>query len=248
MLILTATLFNLLIEYAGRGVHNLVEMPWLLPILFILYFSLFTMLGDLIVRFRLRDYHIPVVAFFYGTIYEFFISGAALYDPGFLGVNWGTLVLTNLIFWASLQGILTFYFATRLFPRGPHVSFLNERGWTLALVLNIIALVLIHVTENLPSLKIVQVLVLLGILVITTFIFNGQIKKMSWRSAYVPFRKSTILDLVCLVTVIIFIGIAFDPYLAAYTMMAWNISGIWASAVAVILLVYRLITREPVPI
>ena len=83
-LILAATGFNLLFEYSWRGVNNIIQVPLLFVALFILYMTLFTILDDLIVEFRLRDYHLVIAAFFYGTIYEFLASGALYYQQGFL--------------------------------------------------------------------------------------------------------------------------------------------------------------------
>jgi hypothetical protein len=255
LLILTATLFSLLIEYSWRGLDNLVSAPLIFPALFLLYFSLFTMLEDLIVRFRLRDYHFLIMAFFYGTIYEFFLNGAAFYRPGFLDIDWIALIFMNLVIWASLHGILTFYLATRLFPRGPHAPLLSEGGWATVLVVNFIALVMIHIGENLLSPELVQLFVLFVILIVAALIFRVQAKKMEWRSSYVPFRKSTILDLVCLITVVIFLFNALmftrDPvnlYTTIYSAAAWRTDFVWSTAVAVILLVYRVLKGESIPV
>jgi hypothetical protein len=253
LLVLAATLFNILFEYSARGASNIFTAPLLFPLLFILYFSLFTLLEDLIVRFRLRDYHFLILVFFYGTVYEFFASGAALHNPEFLGINWVTLVFINVAMWASVQGILTFYLATRAFPRGPHPSLLGERGWTIALAVNLISLALIHIGGNIPAPKLVPLLVLFVILIVATIVFNGQVKKMEWRSKYVPFRKSTVLDLTCLFTIAIFLFNAFviihdQVKFSVYNATALRIDLVWVCAVALILLIYRVIKGEPIPV
>lgn len=89
--VLAATAFNLLFEYSMRGVNNLLTQPILPFILFTVHFSLYTMLGDLILRFRLRDYNLMVVVFFFSTAYQFLVSGSALLQPWVLGVNWANL-------------------------------------------------------------------------------------------------------------------------------------------------------------
>ncbi|HVP95475.1 MAG TPA: hypothetical protein VMS89_09950 [Methanoregulaceae archaeon] len=255
LLILVATLFNLLFEYSCRGSDTLSTNPLLFPTLFALYFSLFTLVEDLIVRFRLRDYHFLIMAFFYGTIYEFFARGSALSGTGFLGIDWVTLVFANIVMWASVQGILTFYLATRVFPRGPHTPLLGERGWIIALIVNFSALALLHAGNHIPPPGITPMLVLVAILIVTGIIFRSQANKTKWRSAYVPFRKSTILDLLCLFTIVIFLfsiwipvhGPA-NPYSALNNVTAWRISMVWACVVAVVLFIYRVLKGEPIPV
>ena len=255
LLILAATLFNLLFEYSLRGINALFSDPLQLLTLFVLYFSLFTLVEDLIVRFRLRDYHFPVMAFFYGTLYQFFASGSAFFRPGFLGVDWVTLVLVNIVMWASVQGVLTFYLATRVFPRGPHTPLLSERGWALALIVNLLALALIHTGSHIPAPGMIPSVVLMVILIVTAVLFRWQVKKTEWRSAYVPFRKSTILDLLCLFTIVIFFFSALvlvhdpvKPYTALYNATAWIVGMVWAFVVAVILLIYRVMKGDPIPV
>jgi len=253
--ILSATLFNLLFEYSGRGINNLFQMPFLLPVLFCLYFSLFTMIDDVIVRFRLRDYHFLILAFFYGTIYQFFASGSVFFRPGVLGIDWVALIFINLVMWASLQGVLTFYFATRLFPRGPHTPLLGEQDWIIALVVNFIALVLIHIGGNIPAPKFVPLCTGTVIIIIAALAFRRQVKKVTWRSAFLPFRKSNVLDLVCLFSIALFLvnGLVLvhdpvQPYTTIYNATAWRIDLVWAVSVALILLIYRLIKGEPIPV
>ncbi len=255
-LILAATGFNLLFEYSWRGVNNIIEAPLLFVALFILYVTLFTILEDLIVELRLRDYHLVIAAFFYGTIYEFFANGALFYKPGFLDINWMTLFFINLVMWSSIQGVFTFYLANRVAHRVPRSRLLSNRGWSLVLFLNFIALWDIHIGESLPAPNTTQWIALLVILGISAFILNRSIQKEEWRATYIPFRKSMILDLVGIITVAIFVISALfltntqviPPYMAIYDTTAWRIDLVWASTVAVILLVYRLLKGGPIPV
>jgi hypothetical protein len=255
LLILVATSFNLVFEYSGRGIGTLFSDPLLLPALFALYFSLFTMVEDLIVRYRLRDYHFLVIVFFYGTVYEFFASGSPFFRQGFLGTDWVTLIFVNIVVWASVRGVLTFYLATRAYPRGPHTPLLGERGWILALIVNVIALALIHESGHVPAPGLVPLFVLAGILIISAVVFQSQARKTEWRSAYVPFRKSTILDLFCLITIVIFLSGALMPvhspvvpYAVPDNGGALGISMVWACVTAVVLFMYRILKGEPVPV
>jgi hypothetical protein len=254
-LILAATGFNLLFEYSWRGADSILQEPLLLLALFILYATLFTILEDLVVEFRLRDYHIVIAAFFYGTIYEFFGSGALFYQPGFLDINWMTLFFANLVLWGSLQGVFTFYLANRVAPRAPRSRLIAGREWSLLIFLNFVALWGVRSGGNLPAPDTYQWIALLAILVISAFILYRTIRKKEWRAAYIPFRKSMILDLVGIITVIIFVISAlfltnsqFLPYTAIYDITAWRIDFVWVLTVAVILLVYRVLKGESIPV
>ena len=254
-LILAATGFNLLFEYSWRGADSIMQEPLLLLALFILYATLFTILEDLVVEFRLRDYHIVIAAFFYGTIYEFFGSGALFYQPGFLDINWMTLFFANLVLWGSLQGVFTFYLANRVAPRAPRSRLIAGREWSLLIFLNFVALWGVRSGGNLPAPDTYQWIALLAILVISAFILYRTIRKKEWRAAYIPFRKSMILDLVGIITVIIFVISAlfltnsqFTLYTAIYDITAWRIDFVWVLTVAIILLVYRVLKGESIPV
>lgn len=254
-LILTATGFNLLFEYSWRGVDSIMQEPLLLAALFILYASLFTILEDLVVEFRLRDYHLVVAAFFYGTIYEFLGSGALFYQPGFLDINWMTLIFANLVLWGSLQGVFTFYLANRVAPRSPRPRVISRREWLLLLFLNFIALWGIRIQAGLTAPNLTQWIAFIVILVISAVIFNRFLQTKKWRDAYMPIRKSTVLDLVGIITVVIFvISVIFLttdqalPSMVLYDISAWRIDIVWVSAVAIILLVYRLLKGDPIPV
>jgi hypothetical protein len=254
-LILAATGFNLLFEYSWRGANNIIQAPLVFVALFILYFTLFTILEDLIVEYRFRDYHLIIAAFFYGTIYEFFGSGALFYQPGFMGINWMTLFFANLVLWGSLQGVFTFYLANRVAPREPRPRLISGREWSLLLFLNIIALWGIRAGDGLPSPDITQWIALLAVLVISAFILTRAVLKKEWRAAYNPVRKSLILDLVGIITVVIFMisalfltGTEGLPITAIYDITAWRIDLVWVLAVAVVLLVYRILKGESIPV
>ena len=254
-LILAATGFNLLFEYSWRGANTILQEPQLLVALFILYATLFTILEDLIVEFRFRDYHLIIAAFFYGTIYEFFGSGALFYQPGFMEINWMTLFFANLVLWGSLQGVFTFYLANRVAPRAPRPRLVSGREWALLLFLNIIALLWIRTSAALPSPSSTQWIALLLVLLVSAFILIRAIRKKEWRAAYIPSRRSMILDLVGIITVVIFIISALFlsntqllPSMAVYNISAWNIDLVWVITVAVILLVYRVLRGESIPV
>lgn len=166
-----------------------------------------------------------------------------------------TLFFANLVLWGSLQGVFTFYLANRVSTRTPRSRLISGREWALLLFLNIIALWGIRTGEALPSIGSNQWIALLIVLVISAFILTRAIRKKEWRAAYFPFRKSTILDLAGVLTIVIFGTCAlflsdtqFLSHAAIYDTTAWRVDLVWVIAVAVILLVYRLLKGESVPV
>ena len=121
--------------------------------------------------------------------------------------------------------------------------------------LNFIALWWIHTIEKLPAPDLNQWIALLAILVVSAFILNRSIQKEEWRSAFIPFRKSMILDLVGIITVAIFAISALFltkdmvlPYVALNNAAAVRIDLVWVATVAIILLIYRFLKGEAIPI
>lgn len=86
--ILLSALFNLSFEYSMRGLGGLFKPVVFLPLfLFGFYFTLYAMLEDLIVRFRLHNYQLVLAAFLYGIFPMAFGTGALFANPQFYGIN-----------------------------------------------------------------------------------------------------------------------------------------------------------------
>lgn len=253
--VLIATGFNLLFEYSMRGVNNLSVQRALPLILFTAYFTLYTMLEDLIVRFRLKDYHLMVAAFFFGTAYQFLISGAAILPPTRLGVNWTSLLFVVIVWWGVLQSIITFYVANRLAPRDWNHRKLSKIGWATALVLNGLVILLFQLSGAIPKATASQLVVMVIIMCISVLIFRRIIPGENERPSLTHFNRSILLDFLSALTVAIFficaVFLTFDPVKvntsnvnATATMIVVR----WTISLAVILLVYRLYSKRPIPV
>lgn len=147
-----ATGVNLLFEYSMRGVNDLSVRPVLPLFLFLWYFPYFTLLNDLILRYRLRDYHLVVAAFFFGSAFALLAPFEASDPAGFLGVNWTSFLFVNLAWWGAVQGVMTLYIADRLAPRDWQRSPL-PRGARAGFVLWLLLVILLfrQFTPGLPS-------------------------------------------------------------------------------------------------
>ena len=137
--ILFCTLFNLFFEYSLRGLNELLTKPLLFCILTIIYLTLFTMLEDLITRYRFEDKHVFLFACSYGTLYFIISSTIYLINPWFFGVNIGILLFVNIVWWAFYQTLFPLYLSQRIFSRDWNHKCQTKINWTIILGLHIFA-------------------------------------------------------------------------------------------------------------
>ena len=129
-IVLVATVFNLLFEYSMRGT-GLFQRGFFL--LFFLYFSYYSLVEDLIVKYRITNRQLIILAFCFGVIPEAFLTGVLFLPPLIVGVNMLYFLFINVVWWGCLQGLLTFYFATRLVRRDWNHRRLSWFGWGIRL-------------------------------------------------------------------------------------------------------------------
>jgi len=252
--VLVATGFNLLFEYSMRGVNNLQIQPILPLILFMTYFTLFTMLDDLISRYSLRDFHLIVVAFSYGMIYQCLVSGAAFLPPLFLGMNWRSIFFVILVWWGALQNIMTFYLANRVSPRTHNGSKLSRRGWIIALSLNTAMIWMFQGSGQIPRGTMLGYSIMSLVATLSVLLSVGILKGYE-RSSHPQFTKSRFMDLLSLSTIIIFFSCAsfltFDSGRYGASNINWAATRVivpWTTFVAVVMLAYRLFSKKPIPV
>lgn len=131
-IIFLATVFNLSFEYSMRGIQGILDRG-LIFFLFLLYFAYYAIVEDLILRYRITNKQMVIVGFTFGLIPQTFITGVIFGGPLLLGVNVGRVLFIGIVWWGILQGLLTFYFATRLVPRNWERPPMGKLGWTLSI-------------------------------------------------------------------------------------------------------------------
>lgn len=253
--ILIATWFNLLFEYSMRGINNLLVQPLLPIVLVTVYFTLFTMLEDLIVRFRLRDYHLMVAALFFGTAYQFLVSGTAILPPMMLGVNWGHLLFVVVIWWGILQSIMTFYIANRLAPRDWNHRKLSKVGWATALFFNGLMVLLFQLSRAIPRATISQIIIMGIIMTSSALVFRRTLPSENEHASPISFNQSVLLDILSALTMVIFficaVFLTFDPIKAYTSNVNATSTAIvvrWTTILALIVLVYRFYSKRPISV
>ncbi len=128
-MVFLAASFNVLFEYSLRGYAVFFEHPFLPIFLFTQYFVIYTMLEDLIVRFKLSNSELLVVMWPLGLVPMALGTGIIFYRSYFLGINWITLFFVELCWWWALKGIITFYFANRIINRNWSHATMGWSGW-----------------------------------------------------------------------------------------------------------------------
>lgn len=204
-IVLLATIFNLSFEYSLRGPKEFLSRPLQTIFLFGAYFTLYTMLEDLIVRFKLKDYQLALGAMSWGIAFPMTLAlGNVFLNPQFLGINWLTLLFVGVLWWGILQAIFTFYFANRLIKRDWDHPRLGKIGWIFCLAYNIVGFGLIRIKLGSSSPVDLGAYLLIYLIVAGLLLFLWQDLKRNRLEKIKPFEKSKVMDFLVFGSLILF--------------------------------------------
>lgn len=253
-IVFAATGFNLLFEYSMRGVNNLLVKPILIIFLMGIYFSYFMLVDDLIRRYRLRDYHLVVIGFIFGCLSSLILPGSVTAPPTYLGINWINLVYVNIGWWGIIQGIVTFYIATRITPRKWDVTPLSRIWWLIfSIVILGVYLVFRMYAKNIQAIEPVGIRLLIifsiiGILVLRKLVTDRELET----PVYSP---SIFMDIVSISTIAVFIlSSIFLTYGSTWVSIhyvnlpALRLITLWTLIVSAAVVMYRVISRREIPV
>ncbi len=260
-IVLYSTLFNFLFEYAVRGFDNTLEIPILLFGIIGIYFTYFILLEDLIVRFRLKDYELFLIAFFYCLIGMVLNSGYIFWEPGpfqpnylIFGVNYLVIIFVCIFWWSEFQTVLTFYFANRISPRDWDQPFLGRKGWILTLFLNALFLSLFFLSGKIVYGRIEGYISMFIMWVVFGIICYIMLKKKD-RNEPLKFESSKILDIIMISTIILSIFNAIflikDPVIIGAShvnSLALRITILWSLLLGIFVIFYRILSKKPISV
>jgi hypothetical protein len=168
--ILICVIYNLILEF---WVHSIIGFlnPVLTISLLLLYLSYFSMLEDLVVRYKLRDHHVLLIGFIFGLFHEIFTTGSVFNEPNFLGINIIILFLANVFWWGILQSIFGLYFANTLVERSEVDRKMGPIGWILALTFNLLLFLGRILEGTLPTGSVIGYAISLIIMGVAAFLF-----------------------------------------------------------------------------
>jgi hypothetical protein len=248
-IVLCATIFNLSFEYSLRGFFGFFRPIFLPLLLFGLYFSLFSMLEDLIVRFRLRTYQLALASFLYGTFAMAFATGALFDRPQFLGIAWGSLFFVGVLWWGILQAVITFYFANRIVQRDWGHRRMGRFAWAAALAYSAAALATLKIANpNLAPVRPVAYLIFMLLAGSTALFLQRDLQRNQGRKPW-RFEPSLTMDFLSFGTFILFVclgsvfsgGQVLDPASASrINPSALAIVKIWTFGYSGIFILHRL--------
>ncbi|MFX1451534.1 MAG: hypothetical protein ACFFCM_11865 [Promethearchaeota archaeon] len=200
---LLCAFFNVLcVEFWVRGIYFFTKSQFFFPFdsiigLFANYFIYFLFVDYLIIKFRLKDYHILLVGIIYGFVMEIYFTQAQNYYADILSFLFYTITI-NLVWWGLIQTDLACYFANRLVKREIKDLKPNNFSWIIFISFNAISILFsrIFITPiiiNSLFLFIISNLVLILLIVLLFF----SIKK--FKPSVSDFKKVTLFDIILII-------------------------------------------------
>lgn len=251
-IVLIATGFNLFFEYSMRGSGGLFQKGFFL--LFFFYMSYYSLCEDLIVKYRITNKQLIVIAFCFGVVPEAFLTGALFAPPLLFGVNVVRFLFINMVRWSCLQGLVTFYFATRIVQRDWNHKRLSHLGWGIRLAyIGGVSLLMFVSSPVLPKGSATGYFVVFATIIGGAAYVKNQLKKP--QQPVYTFQKSVILDFVSFGSVLVFfiLGtfVATTQTLVEGSLLnplAASVSTAWTVVVFIGVIIYYIVHRKQVTI
>jgi len=257
-IVLYCALFNMLFEYSGRGLNELTQNPTFFVFIFGIYLTFFAMLEDMMVRHKLTNFQVFLVAASWGTLVEAFVTGN-LYNPNNIfgitqaGINVGNLIIISGMAWGIVQSNITLYLANRLQPRDWDHPKMGALGWIVCILYQIAIVVVAWQNPVTPRAQPVGYLSLLIIEAVLLTILVYSMKKPRYE---IPmFSPVPLLDFLAFGSVVIFLilGTFFVGGETIVTSRPLNrtavvLEVIWTIIVGVTFIVYRMVRGKEIAV
>ena len=219
--------------------------------LFLLYLTYFSMLEDLIIRYRLRDYQVLNVGFIFGLLHETLNTGSVFGNQAFFGLDLTLLLLINIGWWGFLQSVLAMYFANRLSARDWTHSKMRKLGWILSITFNVFVLVAASLDPNHPKGGFSGYVTALTV----DFLAVLLLWKTLRHKDIMPFNRSKLVDIVVVAQVILCVIIGTFRGFGNYAIAGFPNHGfvvilliLWTLSSGLVLLIFRVFTRESISV
>ncbi|MBN2016063.1 hypothetical protein JW766_04490 [Candidatus Dojkabacteria bacterium] len=252
---ITATLFNILAEYAIRGIQNLFDMPLLPFMLFLNYFPYFLLLEHLIVRYKLNDLELALIANLFGMLWMLVGPSVIWFPPTVLGINWPRLLFVNLFWWVTIQTIIGFHIANRLVKRNWEITPLSKKSSLFAFFWFVAVSFSFRFFAQAPM-NILGFFILLQLIIINLFIMKFFLDKTKETTKRIPkFKKNLLVDLLCafLILYLFFAALCIKDnstltYVTYINQTAMHTTIRVSFLFVCTLFIYRILSKKPIPI
>ena len=177
-------------------------------------------------------------------------------SPQILGINWTALIFVNIVWWDTLQGIMTFYIANRLTPRDWRYPLLSQRGRKISMFIMIFSLILLRIfSKNKPSLSLIGIFTILGLILFSGVLFMSVLRKRKKYFNQPVFRRDKLMDILSIFTITLFLFsfmfITSDHGMLSIhpvNLAAVKVIIVWTTLLAVIIWTYRLFSKRELSI
>jgi len=257
-LVLCCALFNLLFEYSARGIREFTTRPLFVLALFGIYLTYFAMLEDLIVRRRLTNYQVFLIAFMYGLLPTAFLTGnlfnRSIYG-GFMvaGLNLGTVVIIGILAWGVVQGMVTLYLANRLWPRDWNHPRMGKAGWAASVVYQVVIMVIARSNPRTPRGSPLGYLAAAALVTVAGILLYLSLRTL--RPSPQAFQRSKVMDFLAFGSVIVFLVLgtlfSFGPTITTsqpLNLLAVTLENLWVFFCGITFFAYRLWRRSDVTV
>ena len=250
-IVLGCTVFNLLLEYWAHGIEYFLETWHATLMLFLLYLTYFSMLEDLVIRHRLRDYQVLNVGFIFGLLHETLNTGSVFGNQAFFGLDLTLLLLVNIGWWGFLQSVLAMYFANRFSARDWTHSKMGKVGWVLSIGFNGFVLVAASLDPNHPKGGFSGYVTALTVIGLAALLFWKTLRPRN----IMPFNKSRLVDIIVVAQMVscVIIGTflgsgeyAIGGFVRHEFVVILLI--LWTLSSGLVLLVFRTLRRKSIPV
>jgi hypothetical protein len=239
--------FNIRFEYSARGITEFSHRPLFFLALFGIYLTFFAMVEDLIVRYRLKNYQIMMVAFLYGFVPEMFLTGnlfneATSYGFFFLGISVKTIVIVNFFAWGIMQSLVTLYFANRIQVRDWEHPRMGKVGWGLCIFYQVLVIVIARSNPYRPRGTPIAYVIAVSLMIVVAILI---IRSLSEKGETWQFQPSFVMDVCAFGSVVLFIILGTfvqGPQVITSQPLhrtAVVIEVVWTVAVGIVFLVYQ---------
>lgn len=258
---LLCAFFNVFcVEFWVRGIYFFTKNQFFFPFdsiigLFANYFIYFLFVDYLIIKYRLKDYHILLIGIIYGFIMEIYFTQAQNYYADIPSFLFYTITI-NLVWWGLIQTDLACYFANRLVEREISDLRPNHFSWIIFLSFNAISILFsrIYITPiiiNSIILFIISNVALILLIILLLF----SIKK--FKPKIYEFKNVLLFDIILIIFFCfpIFITLAFpntEGFVSVINTVLHPIgmeTALWAFwIVFFILVIWRIYKKQEIPI
>ncbi|MBC8336798.1 MAG: hypothetical protein H8E29_16165 [Anaerolineales bacterium] len=248
----------MLFEYSGRGINGLTQQPIFFMFIFGIYFSFFAMLEDLMVRHKLTNFQVFLIAVSWGTLVEAFVTGN-LYDPDasfgitLVGVNIVNFIIISVFAWGIVQSNITLYLANRLQPRDWDHPKMGTLGWIVCILYQIGIVLVAMQSPVTPKSQLAGYIALLIFEAAMLTILVYSLKNP--REDKPKFSPVPLMDFLAFGSVVIFLilGTFFVDWKAVVTQHSLNrtaivLEVIWTIIAGVTFIIYRMVSRKEIAV